>query len=288
MIFLPILCYWAYSTLLYVLSHLNLTLVELHRIPTNQPRRPKNRVTVSKVLWTVAFQHVVQAIVALVVVVLTRPADVANWKMEPVWLVLAKFWIGTIILDTYQYWLHRAAHTYPFLYKNFHSWHHQLTAPYAFGALYNHPLEGLMMDTVGGALPSLLLDMHPWTSCIFYCIATLKTVDDHCGYSWPLSPFRLLGRNDAEYHDIHHWGKGIKYNFSQPFYTFWDRIMGTEYHAAMERLEEVEMQKKAVAEALAAEEKKSLPKSKSSLGGSPAAVRMLPRADLGRGGLSEI
>ncbi|KAJ3218367.1 hypothetical protein HDU67_005916 [Dinochytrium kinnereticum] len=240
MIFLPILSYWLYSTILYVVSALEWTSVELHRIPTNQPRRPRNRVTVRKVLWTVAFQHVVQAVVAFVVVVYTRPADFENWRMESWWLVLGKFWVATIILDTYQYWMHRWMHMNHWLYRNFHSVHHQLTTPYAYGALYNHPIEGLLMDTVGGALPSLLLDMHPWTSCIFYCIATLKTVDDHCGYAWPWSPFKLLGRNDAEYHDIHHWGKGIKYNFSQPFYTFWDRIMGTEYEGAMKRKAEQE------------------------------------------------
>ncbi|KAJ3118609.1 hypothetical protein HDU96_000070 [Phlyctochytrium bullatum] len=266
MIFAPIACYWVYSTLLYVLSVCKFTAVELHRIPIDQPRRPKNRVTVRKVLWTVLLQHVVQAIVALVVVLLTRPENIATWRMEPLWLVGLKFWIATLVLDTWQYWMHRWMHLNPWLYRNFHSVHHQLTAPYAYGALYNHPVEGLIMDTVGGALPSLLMDMHPWTSALFYCVATLKTVDDHCGYHWPWSPFKLIGKNDAEYHDIHHWGKGIKYNFSQPFYTFWDRFMGTEYHAAMAKKEKEAKEKElaaaaavADADADAAEEVKKVP-----------------------------
>ncbi|KAJ3098316.1 hypothetical protein HDU97_004127 [Phlyctochytrium planicorne] len=245
MILLPIAIYWVYSTVLYCLSMAKITSLELHRIPTDQKRRPKNRVTVKEVLVSVALQHIVQAMVALVVVVYTRPDGGLDWKMEAPWLVLVKFMVATVILDTYQYWMHRWAHKVPFLYRNFHSVHHRLTAPYAYGALYNHPVEGFLMDTIGGAIPSLLLDMHPWTSCIFYSIATFKTVDDHCGFAWPYSPFKLLGDNDAAYHDVHHWGKGIKYNFSQPFYTFWDRLMGTEFVGGLERLKREEEEREA-------------------------------------------
>ncbi len=43
------------------------------------------------------------------------------------------------------------------------------------------------MDTVGGGLPVLLLDMHPWTATLFTSFATIKTVHDHCGYGVTLS-----------------------------------------------------------------------------------------------------
>jgi sterol desaturase/sphingolipid hydroxylase (fatty acid hydroxylase superfamily) len=43
------------------------------------------------------------------------------------------------------------------------------------------------MDTVGGGLPVLLLDMHPWTATLFTSFATIKTVHDHCGYRVALS-----------------------------------------------------------------------------------------------------
>ncbi|KAI8811942.1 hypothetical protein BJ742DRAFT_794259 [Cladochytrium replicatum] len=106
-------------------------------------------------------------------------------------------------------------HENRWLYRNFHSVHHQLTVPYAFGALYNHPLEAFVLDTLGGGLSSLLFDMHPWTATIFYVISTLKTVDDHCGYAFPYHPFHVLFPNNSKFHDIHHWGKGIRYNYSQ-------------------------------------------------------------------------
>lgn len=47
-------------------------------------------------------------------------------------------------MDAWQYALHRSFHESRFLYKHFHSHHHRLYVPYAFGALYNHPLEGVL------------------------------------------------------------------------------------------------------------------------------------------------
>jgi sphinganine C4-monooxygenase len=34
-------------------------------------------------------------------------------------------------------------------------------------------------------------------------------------------------------HDIHHQPHGIKTNFAQPFFTFWDKLLNTEYHQVM-------------------------------------------------------
>lgn len=62
---------------------------------------------------------------------------------------------------------------------------------------------------------------------LFFAASTIKTVDDHCGYSLPWDPLQRITSNNAAYHDIHHQSWGIKTNFSQPFFTFWDRLLGT-------------------------------------------------------------
>jgi sphinganine C4-monooxygenase len=62
---------------------------------------------------------------------------------------------------------------------------------------------------------------------VFFAFSAIKTVDDHCGYALPWDPLQHITSNNAGYHDIHHQSWGIKTNFSQPFFTFWDRFLGT-------------------------------------------------------------
>ena len=50
---------------------------------------------------------------------------------------------GIILVDTIEYFMHRALHKYKFLYK-FHKVHHELINPYNFGALYNSIVEGII------------------------------------------------------------------------------------------------------------------------------------------------
>jgi sphinganine C4-monooxygenase len=109
----------------------------------------------------------------------------------------------------------------------FHSRHHRLYVPYAFGALYNHPFEGFLLDTVGAGVALKLARMNVRQSIFFFTFSTIKTVDDHCGYALPWDPLQHITSNNAGYHDIHHQSWGIKTNFSQPFFTFWDRLLGT-------------------------------------------------------------
>ncbi|GJN29228.1 hypothetical protein PR202_gb17428 [Eleusine coracana subsp. coracana] len=111
--------------------------------------------------------------------------------------------------------------------KQPHALHHTLVVPYAFGALYNHPLEGLILDTIGGALSFLISGMTPRIGIFFFSFATIKTVDDHCGLWLPGNILHVFFSNNSAYHDIHHQLYGNKYNFSQPFFVMWDKILGT-------------------------------------------------------------
>jgi sphinganine C4-monooxygenase len=142
-------------------------------------------------------------------------------------VIILQLLIAMLAMDTWQYFIHRYMHINKFLYKHIHSKHHTLVVPYAFGALYNHPLEGLLLDTVGGALSFLMSGMTPRTAIYFFSFATVKTVDDHCGLLLPGNILHLLFHNNSAYHDIHHQLYGSKYNFSQPFFVMWDKILGT-------------------------------------------------------------
>lgn len=107
--------------------------------------------------------------------------------------------------------------------------------PYAFGALYNHPLEGLLVDTFSGALAFLASGMSPRASIFFFSFATIKAVDDHCGLLLPGNLFHIIFKNNTAYHHVHHQLYGNKYNFSQPFFVVWDKLLGTYMPYSLEK-----------------------------------------------------
>jgi sphinganine C4-monooxygenase len=170
-------------------------------------------------------------------------ANILYWYGIPA----LQFYIGVLIVDTWEYFLHRAMHMNKWLYTTFHSRHHRLYVPYAYGALYNHPVEGFLLDTLGTGFAYLVTGMTVRQSMWFFTGSAIKTVDDHCGYALPFDPLQRLTSNNAAYHDIHHQSWGIKTNFAQPFFTFWDKYLGTMYQgdvaAKYERSRNVAQQK---------------------------------------------
>ncbi|KAI9721241.1 MAG: hypothetical protein M1812_002402 [Candelaria pacifica] len=152
-------------------------------------------------------------------------AQALYWYLVPA----MQFLLAIVVVDTWQYFLHRAMHMNKWLYNTFHSRHHRLYVPYAFGALYNHPFEGFLLDTLGASVAFKLAGLSTRQGMWFFTGSTFKTVDDHCGYALPWDPLQLITSNNAGYHDVHHQTWGVKTNFSQPFFTFWDRLLGTAW-----------------------------------------------------------
>lgn len=136
----------------------------------------------------------------------TALAQAMYWFLVPAF----QFGVATLFVDTWQYFLHRAMHTNRWLYRTFHSRHHRLYVPYAFGALYNHPFEGFLLDSLGAAIAFKVAGLTTRQGMWFFTGSTIKTVDDHCGYALPWDPLQHLTSNNAGYHDVHHQSWGIK------------------------------------------------------------------------------
>ncbi|XAR56007.1 Sphinganine C(4)-monooxygenase [Bertholletia excelsa] len=228
--FVPIVVYWVYSGIYVILGSLG-----DYRLHSRKDEDDKNLVPKGSVVRGVLLQQALQAIVAILLFTVTGNDSEASVFQHSSLVVLRQFVVAMLVLDTWQYFMHRFMHQNKFLYRHIHSQHHRLVVPYAFGALFNHPLEGLILDTIGGALSFLLSGMSPRTSIFFFSFATLKTVDDHCGLWLPGNLFQCLFRNNSAYHDIHHQLYGNKYNFSQPFFVTWDRILGTYMPYSIEK-----------------------------------------------------
>lgn len=229
--FAPIVVYWVYSGI-----YISLGSFENYRLHSKKDEDNKNLVSKATVVKGVLLQQAVQAVVAILLFTVTADDAGASVGSNNSVIVLAsQFITAMVVLDTWQYFMHRYMHHNKFLYKHIHSQHHRLVVPYAFGALYNHPLEGLLLDTIGGALSFLLSGMSPRASIFFFSFATIKTVDDHCGLWLPGNLFHVFFKNNTAYHDVHHQLYGNKYNFSQPFFVMWDRILGTYMPYTLEK-----------------------------------------------------
>ncbi|WOL01082.1 sphinganine C4-monooxygenase 1-like [Canna indica] len=232
--FVPIAVYWIYSGIYALLGDL-----ENYRLHSKAEEFEKNIVPKSAVVKGVLIQQSLQIAVSLslfAVISDDNPSSSTSSSSHiSVIGAVLQFFVAMLVLDTWQYFMHRYMHSNKFLYKHVHSKHHSLVVPYAFGALYNHPLEGLLLDTAGGALAFVVSGMTPHAAIVFFSFATVKTVDDHCGLWLPGNLLHVFFANNSAYHDVHHQLYGSKYNFSQPFFVVWDKILGTYLPYSLEK-----------------------------------------------------
>jgi len=268
----PIVAYWGFSLFFHILDSDVFHWPAKYRIHESAEVKAKNLASRSDVVKAVLLQQLVQTLLgvlwldgtdsalnthtadmrklgewvgSLAIFVLGKEQGnaflVAKGSQLVSWLYWwgipsAQFLLAIFIIDTWQYFCHRGMHVNKTLYKYFHSVHHRLYVPYAFGALYNHPVEGFLLDSLGAAAAESLTGMSVRQAALLFVVSTLKTVDDHCGYALPWDPLQLLFGNNADYHDVHHQTIGIKSNFSQPYFIHWDVLLGTRMtRADMER-----------------------------------------------------
>lgn len=131
-----------------------------------------------------------------------------------------------VIEDFAFYWSHRILHT-PFFYKRIHKIHHEFNNPVSISAIYAHPLEYLIGNSVPTTLGFMILGKrcHFSTFMMWLVIRIFETIDGHSGYEFSWSPYRLLPfSGSSEYHNFHH---SHNVGTFSSFFTYWDTLMGT-------------------------------------------------------------
>ncbi|XP_044983553.1 sphinganine C4-monooxygenase 2-like [Hordeum vulgare subsp. vulgare] len=228
----PIAVYWAYSGVHTALG--NSRLMDKYRLNTKDEEDRKNMVSKRAVILNVLMQL---AALALLTMVPTTAAKADGVSRTAAYLTAAaRIAAAVLVFDAYRYAWHRLAHLNRFLYRHLHPWHHRIVVPYAFGAIYGHPVEVLIADTAGASLAVLvtgLLPSSPRATAMFLTLCTVKAIDNHCGVC--LLPRRLQSVwNGAAYHGVHHLPRGVRYNFSDLFFVTWDHVFGTHMPYAVE------------------------------------------------------
>lgn len=206
----PILAYWAFSLFFHFLDQL--PSLDKYRLHPPSELLSKNKVTVSQVIKAVLIQQVVQTALGFAVLddedefvsdkqhlqamatysgyitfflKLALGPSLATSMLSQYGASITQFtywWLiptiqfvwACFIMDTHQYFLHRLFHINKFLYRHIHSVHHRLYVPYAFGALYNHPIEGFLLDTCGALLAHAASFMSTRQSIVMFVFSTYK------------------------------------------------------------------------------------------------------------------
>jgi Delta7-sterol 5-desaturase len=144
--------------------------------------------------------------------------------------------IGLILFhDTYFYWTHRAMH-HPKLFRWFHRTHHRSVAPTPFAA-YAFDLPEAVVQSLIVPLWLLMVPMHPLGLFVFLAFMIIRNVMGHAGVELMprgLADSRWFGWiNATTHHDLHH--SSFRYNYGL-YFTWWDKLMGTEHPEYRARL----------------------------------------------------
>lgn len=142
-----------------------------------------------------------------------------------------------LLHDTYFYFAHRSMH-HPKLFKWFHKVHHLSRTPTPWAAYSFAPGEALIMSAF---VPLILwlIPIHETILFIFVAIQIVRNAQGHSGiefhhHNWVDTPLDVF--TTTTHHDLHHQKVNGNYGL---YFTWWDRIMGTElpgYKAEFRRI----------------------------------------------------
>ena len=131
--------------------------------------------------------------------------------------------------DAWFYWTHRAMHQ-PRLYHAFHRFHHLTVTPTAWSAYSFAVPEAFMMFLFMPVFFALAPTPIPVVFA-FLAVMILRNAMGHAGLElhprgWASHPL-LKWISTTTHHDMHH---GVSYRHNYGFYfTWWDKLMGTEH-----------------------------------------------------------
>lgn len=143
-----------------------------------------------------------------------------------VWTVLWQLAVLVLLVDTMFYWTHRLLHQ-PSFYAH-HKKHHAFKQPHAPSSVYSDTLEDITNFVTSVLGPAWMLSyvcggMSVFVYYIWVGLSISETVDAHCGYEFPWSPFAWIGVSRK--HDFHHSHNIGCYG---AFFYLWDRLLGTD------------------------------------------------------------
>lgn len=150
-------------------------------------------------------------------------------------------YLAAILLahDAYFYWTRRAMH-HPKLFRIFHSHHHKTVTPTPWTA-YSFDIAEAVVNMAFVPLWFSFVASPNGVIFAFLAIMILRNCTGHAGFElhprWWLTNPVTRWISTTTHHDLHHCGS-FSHNYGF-YFTFWDKLMGTEHPRYAERFDEV-------------------------------------------------
>lgn len=155
----------------------------------------------------------------------------SNWNISDFWPHNYPIWIQILIMilsgDFLRYWLHRAAHTWPLLWR-FHAVHHSVHKLYWLNLGRFHPLDRtlqLFCDT----FPFILLSLSKEVLALYLLIYSIKGFFQHCNIDLKLGWLNYIISGP----ELHRWHHSTNIQESNNNYgnhiIIWDILFGTYF-----------------------------------------------------------
>ncbi|MBX9891930.1 MAG: sterol desaturase family protein [Chitinophagaceae bacterium] len=149
------------------------------------------------------------------------------------YLVALPFWVklilGVILYDLTTYWVHRASHKVPLLWR-LHRVHHSDTTMDSSTTLRFHPLELVLIYQTGNILTAGVFGTDVNSMVVYYFIIYIFLFLEHANLRYPKWLNNTLGLVFVmpDHHRVHHQQEQFytDSNFADIF-IIWDRLFGT-------------------------------------------------------------
>jgi sterol desaturase/sphingolipid hydroxylase (fatty acid hydroxylase superfamily) len=204
------------------------------RTATMADRRRELRLSVQTIAIFSVVNFITFAAIGAGIVRIDRTSDLAILAAQLIVMVIAH--------DAYFYWMHRGLHLRA-MFRRAHAAHHVSRTPTSWASYAFAPIESV---TEALYVPVLLIGMsqvapiQPLAVFIFLGHQIARNAIGHSGHELAWSGFtrsRWTGwLTTTTHHDLHH-SEG-RYNFGL-YFTWWDRMMGTEHPHYHEKFEAV-------------------------------------------------
>lgn len=154
-----------------------------------------------------------------------------NWNLGDFWPHNYPIWIQILIMilsgDFFRYWLHRAAHTWAWLWR-FHAVHHSVKHLYWLNLGRFHPLDRTL-QLFCDLLPFILLSVSKEVLALYSVIYSIKGFFQHSNVNVKLGWLNYIISGP----ELHRWHHSINIHESNNNYgnhtIIWDIIFGTYF-----------------------------------------------------------